>query len=212
MGKVIRSCRKGKGSVFKAHTTGRKGAVALKKLDFAERHGYVKGVVRELLHDPGRGAPIAKIQFKDPYRFKKVMTTVCAPEGMFSGQFVYQGKKGVRVCVLYFMFLYPSARFLIPILHRHTYTHTHTHANDENTNDTHLFFQLRSLLETSCPSRKFPKVPQFATLRPRWAIAERWLAHLVTTPSSSHTMPTRASRVSACPLAARRPSPTRAEP
>jgi large subunit ribosomal protein L8e len=44
MGKVIRSCRKGKGSVFKAHTTGRKGPVAMKKADYAERHGYVKGV------------------------------------------------------------------------------------------------------------------------------------------------------------------------
>jgi large subunit ribosomal protein L8e len=42
MGKVIRSCRKGKGSVFKAHTHGRKGAVSMKRQDFAERHGYVK--------------------------------------------------------------------------------------------------------------------------------------------------------------------------
>jgi len=42
MGKVIRGCRKGKGSVFKAHTHGRKGAVSMKRQDFAERHGYVK--------------------------------------------------------------------------------------------------------------------------------------------------------------------------
>ena len=62
MGKVIRPQRKGKGSVFTAHTTGRKGAVALQKLTYAETHGYTKGVVRELLHDPGRGAPVAKIQ------------------------------------------------------------------------------------------------------------------------------------------------------
>jgi large subunit ribosomal protein L8e len=93
MGKVIRPSRKGKGSVFKAHTCGRKGPVALKKADYAERHGYVKGVVKEILHESGRGAPIARVQFKDPYRFKRVNTTVCAPEGLYSGQFIYAGKK-----------------------------------------------------------------------------------------------------------------------
>ncbi len=95
MGKVIRGCRKGKGSVFKAHTTGRKGAVAMKKADYAERHGYVKGIVKEILHDPGRGAPVAKIQFKDPYRFKRINTLVVAPEGMYTGQFIFAGKKGM---------------------------------------------------------------------------------------------------------------------
>ena len=94
MGKVIRACRKGKGSVYRSHTTGRKGAVALKRQDFAERHGYVKGVVNEILHDKGRGAPLARIQFRDPYRFRKITTTVVAPEGMYAGQFVYAGKKG----------------------------------------------------------------------------------------------------------------------
>ena len=42
MGKVIRGCRKGKGSVFRSHTHGRKGAVSMKRQDYAERHGYVK--------------------------------------------------------------------------------------------------------------------------------------------------------------------------
>lgn len=93
MGKVIRSCRKGKGSVFKAHTVGRKGAVSLKKNDYAERHGYVKGVVKEIYHDPGRGAPVAKIQFKDSYRFKRTNKLIVCPEGMYSGQFIYAGKK-----------------------------------------------------------------------------------------------------------------------
>ncbi len=94
MGKVIRGCRRGKGSVFKAHTTGRKGAVSYKRNDFAERHGYVKGVVKDIMHDPGRGAPVAKIQFKDAYRYRKVNTLVCAPEGLYTGQFVFAGKKG----------------------------------------------------------------------------------------------------------------------
>jgi len=93
MGKVIRGCRKGKGSVFKAHTVGRQGAVGMKKQDFAERHGYVKGVVKAIVHDSGRGAPVAQIQFKDSYRFKKINTLLCAPEGLYSGQFIFAGKK-----------------------------------------------------------------------------------------------------------------------
>eukprot|EP01040_Poterioochromonas_malhamensis_P017085 gene17085-19556_t len=93
MGKVIRGCRKGKGSVYKAHTTGRKGPVAYKRQDFAERHGYVKGVVKEIRHDSGRGAPVAKVQFKDAYRFKRINTLICAPEGLHSGQFIFAGKK-----------------------------------------------------------------------------------------------------------------------
>jgi len=93
MGKVIRPCRKGKGSVFTAHTTGRRGAVSMKRADFAERNGYTKGVVREIYHDSGRGAPVAKIQFKDAYRFKRINTLLPAAEGMFSGQFIFAGKK-----------------------------------------------------------------------------------------------------------------------
>lgn len=46
MGRVIRAQRKGAGSVFRSHTKHRKGAPRLRSLDFAERHGYLKGVVR----------------------------------------------------------------------------------------------------------------------------------------------------------------------
>ena len=93
MGKVIRGCRKGKGSVFRSHTVGREAPCAMKKADYAERHGYVKGVVKDIMHDKGRGAPLAKIQFKDSYRFKKVNVFVVASEGMHTGQFIYAGKK-----------------------------------------------------------------------------------------------------------------------
>ena len=61
MGRVIRGQRKGRGSVFRAHTSHRKGAAKLRNYDYAERHGYLKGVIREILHDPGRGAPLAKV-------------------------------------------------------------------------------------------------------------------------------------------------------
>jgi large subunit ribosomal protein L8e len=93
MGKVIRGQRRGKGGIFTCHQVGRKGAAKYKRADFAERNGYVKGIVKEILHDKGRGAPLARVQYKDAYRFKKINTTVVAPEGMYTGQFIYAGKK-----------------------------------------------------------------------------------------------------------------------
>mmetsp|Transcript_19409 Transcript_19409/g.65979 ORF Transcript_19409/g.65979 Transcript_19409/m.65979 type:complete len:263 (+) Transcript_19409:98-886(+) len=93
MGRVIRGQRKGKGSVFVSHTHHRKGAAKLRTLDFAERHGYTKGVITEIIHDSGRGAPLAKITFRDPRKYKHEKTLMCAAEGMYSGQFIYAGKK-----------------------------------------------------------------------------------------------------------------------
>ena len=57
----------------------------------------MQGVVRDIIHDPGRGAPLAKVVFRDPYRFKLRKETFVATEGMYTGQFVYCGKKG-REC------------------------------------------------------------------------------------------------------------------
>ena len=42
MGRVIRSQRKGRGSIFKSHTKHRKGPARLRVIDFAERKGYIK--------------------------------------------------------------------------------------------------------------------------------------------------------------------------
>ena len=115
MGRVIRGQRKGRGSIFRSHTKHRKGPAKLRALDYAERHGYIKvrsgrkmwhpcppppppphtqGVVREIVHDPGRGAPLAKVVFRDPYRYKMRKELFIATEGMYTGQFVYCGKKG----------------------------------------------------------------------------------------------------------------------
>ena len=59
--------RKGaKGSVFMAHTHLRKGVPQFRALDYSERNGYVKGVVREIVHDSGRGAPLARVTFRNP--------------------------------------------------------------------------------------------------------------------------------------------------
>jgi len=93
MGKVIRGCRRGTGGIFKAHTTHRKGPAKFRPIDYAERHGYVKGVVREIIHDPGRGAPLARVEFRHPYRYGTVRSLFIAPEGLYTGQFVYCGKR-----------------------------------------------------------------------------------------------------------------------
>nr|WCZ58380.1 60S ribosomal protein L8 [Paratrimastix eleionoma] len=93
MGKIIRGQRKGKGSIFRAHVKHRIGAAKLRTLDFSERNGYMKGVVREIVHDPGRGAPLAIVEFRHPYKYCKVHETFIAAEGMYTGQFVYCGKK-----------------------------------------------------------------------------------------------------------------------
>ncbi|PVD19005.1 hypothetical protein C0Q70_21564 [Pomacea canaliculata] len=53
----------------------------------------VFGIVLDIIHDPGRGAPLAKVAFRDPYRYRTRIETFIAPEGMYTGQFVYCGKK-----------------------------------------------------------------------------------------------------------------------
>ncbi|KMZ68331.1 60S ribosomal protein L8 [Zostera marina] len=73
MGRVIRAQRKGAGSIFRSHTHHRKGPARFRSLDFGERNGYIKGVITDVIHDPGRGTPLAR--------------------GMYTGQFVYCGKK-----------------------------------------------------------------------------------------------------------------------
>merc|ERR1711974_500086 len=93
MGRVIQCQRKGAGSIFTSRSKGRKGAAKLRSLDYAERQGFIKGLVKDIVHDPGRGAPLAKVQFKDPYKYRKITETMICPEGLCTGQFVHCGKK-----------------------------------------------------------------------------------------------------------------------
>mmetsp|Transcript_14552 Transcript_14552/g.28981 ORF Transcript_14552/g.28981 Transcript_14552/m.28981 type:complete len:258 (-) Transcript_14552:56-829(-) len=93
MGKIIAGCRKGKGGIFKSHVRTRKGAVKLRAFDYAEKHGYIRGIVKDIIHDPGRGAPLAKVQFNNAYEYKKDNELLVAVEGMYTGQFIYCGKK-----------------------------------------------------------------------------------------------------------------------
>jgi large subunit ribosomal protein L8e len=93
VGRVIRAQRKGHGGIFKAHTKHRKGAAKLRALDGAERRGYICGCVKAIIHDPGRGAPLAKVEFKDRLSAKKRVETFIAAEGMYTGQIILCGKK-----------------------------------------------------------------------------------------------------------------------
>lgn len=94
MGRRIRVQRKGPGGIFKAHNKHRKGPAKLRPVDYAERHGYIKGVVKNIIHDPGRGAPLAIVRFRDPYKYRTNTCTMIAAEGMYTGQFIYCGRKG----------------------------------------------------------------------------------------------------------------------
>ncbi len=46
------------------------------------------------MHDPGRGAPLAKVIFRDPYKYKHRTEYFVAVEGLYTGQFIYAGSKG----------------------------------------------------------------------------------------------------------------------
>jgi len=92
MGRVIRAQRKS-GGIFRAHTKHRVAPAQLRPLDFAERNGYIRGLVKEIVHDPGRGAPLARVVFRDPYRYKMRTETFIATEGLSTGSFIYCGKK-----------------------------------------------------------------------------------------------------------------------
>lgn len=86
MGRLIRSQKKGRpDSIYKAKTFHRVSAAKYRTLDFSERKGYVKGIVKEIIHDPGRGAPLARVQFKDLYSYKTIDQYYIAVEGMYSG-------------------------------------------------------------------------------------------------------------------------------
>jgi large subunit ribosomal protein L8e len=55
---------------------------------------YTRGVVKEIIHDPGRGAPLARVVFRDPYRYRQRTEYFIAVEGLYTGQYVYAGAKG----------------------------------------------------------------------------------------------------------------------
>ena len=65
----------------------------MRMLDYAERNGYIKGVVTDIVHESGRGAPLAVTKFRNPYKYKMDKLRLIAAEGTYTGQFIYAGKK-----------------------------------------------------------------------------------------------------------------------
>ncbi len=53
--------------------------------------------MKTIVHDSGRGAPLAKVVFRDPYRYKQRTEYFIAVEGMHTGQFIYAGSKASLV-------------------------------------------------------------------------------------------------------------------
>ena len=47
MGRVIRAQRRGSGSIFVSHSKNKKGPAKLRPYDYAEREGYLRGLVKE---------------------------------------------------------------------------------------------------------------------------------------------------------------------
>jgi hypothetical protein len=149
--------------VFKAHTTHRKGASKLRTLDYAERSGFIKGVVKAVIHDPGRGAPVVQVHFRNPYRFKVDKEVMVAAEGIYSGQFLYCGRKGEAQRAIACTSL---ARPLLSLSSFLSFPVT---------------TQRNWLLETCCPCRRCPRVRSRATSRSALATAASSRVRLVTT-------------------------------
>jgi len=49
--------------------------------------------VKEIIHDPGRGAPLARVQFRNANHYKRQNELFIAAEGIYTGQFIYCGRK-----------------------------------------------------------------------------------------------------------------------
>ncbi|MGP3667108.1 MAG: 50S ribosomal protein L2 [Candidatus Bathyarchaeota archaeon] len=94
MGKKILVQRRGRGTfTFRAHTIYRVASVEYPPalLSIATKQP-IRGFVEKLLHDPGRGAPLAMIRCEDGRVFYNV-----ACEGMYEGQEIYIGGDRLEV-------------------------------------------------------------------------------------------------------------------
>lgn len=87
MGKKVLVQRRGRGSpTFRAHTHKRKGAVKYRPLSKSTVERIITGVITGLYHDPGRGAPVGVVKYKDG-----VKSLMLLPESAYIGQVVEYG-------------------------------------------------------------------------------------------------------------------------
>lgn len=89
MGKRIRAQRHGRGSpTFKASTHKRIAAVQYPYMTKEEREGVREAKISQILHEPGRGAPIALLELETGKNYHTVV-----PEGIYKGQKIQVGGK-----------------------------------------------------------------------------------------------------------------------
>jgi len=89
VGKRIRVQRRGRGSpTFRASTHKRVAPVQYPPTSIEEREGVIQGQIVEILHDPGRGSPLASIKLETGETYYTVV-----PEGIYKGQRTQIGGK-----------------------------------------------------------------------------------------------------------------------
>ena len=82
MGKRIRVQRRGRGSpTFRASTHKRVAPVHYPPMSAKEQEGVIQGQVMDIIHDPGRGSPMASIRLETGETYYSVV-----PEGVYEGQ------------------------------------------------------------------------------------------------------------------------------
>jgi len=94
MGKRIRVQRRGRGSpTFRANTHKRIAPVQYPPLMAREEENVIKGFVTDIMHEPGRGAPLASLKLETGEICYSVV-----PEGVYEGQQIeFGGKASVDV-------------------------------------------------------------------------------------------------------------------
>jgi len=89
MGKRIRVQRRGRGGpTFRAATHRRIAAVQYPPLSKQEIESALQGKIEEIVHEPGRGSPLALVKLESGKDFYTVV-----PEGVFQGQTLQIGSK-----------------------------------------------------------------------------------------------------------------------
>jgi len=86
MGKRILVQRKGRGSSVFRSPSHKKIGEAKYPFVLLEEGKALKGIIRDILHDPGRGAPLALVRLENNIEFFMV-----APEGVYVGQEITYG-------------------------------------------------------------------------------------------------------------------------
>ncbi len=87
MGKRILVQRRGRGTpTFRAATHKRIAQAKYPSSTFVEHGSVFKGVVKEILHEPGRGAPLGFVKLENGDEFYNVI-----PEGVSIGQEIFMG-------------------------------------------------------------------------------------------------------------------------